>query len=401
MCWLAGNGAEEMKFSKLETDMMKRYLWILLMLGGLLPMPKADAAALAGLDMSATAAGMGNAFTATADDPSAMFYNPAGLAWQPGVNMAFSGALRSRDQSVIQSAARGTPFNDQSMVNLSGLYGNWMPADSRWGVGFALDLPYALNSGWKNAFGGAAERTTIDVLHTAVDVVYALSSSLAVAGGADWYVAQGDINSATTTFNGTDNATFGGHVSVLWHPRPAWSFGALLRSGATLNLSGTATGAVSGGAKVNVPLPDVLRIGAMHVFSDAVRFEVDASWSRWSTLKDLDVVGTTSERNALNMGDSFSLMTGLTWFWREGTALRFGYTFDQAASKDTAFNARVVDANTHRLSLGVGGDMFGVNLNLAYVYAYAPSRTISGSGAFDGKYRTRQQSLALSIAKHF
>ncbi|MDX8392867.1 MAG: outer membrane protein transport protein [Mariprofundaceae bacterium] len=380
---------------------MRRYLWILLMLGGLLPLPKADAAALAGLDMSASAAGAGNAFTATADDPSAMHYNPAGLAWQPGVNLAFSGALRSENQSAKQSAAQGTPFNNQNLANLSGLYGNWMPKGSKWGVGFALDLPYALNTGWGDAFGGAAKITTIDVLHTAVDAVYALDSSLAVAVGGDWYVAQGDINSATTTFNGTDNVTFGGHVSVLWHPRPAWSLGALLRSGATLNLSGTATGAVNGEANVNVPLPDVLRLGAMHVFSDAIRLEVDASWSRWSSLNDLDVVGATTERNTLNMADSFSLMTGLTWFWREKTVLRFGYAFDQAASKDTAFNARIVDANTHRISLGAGGEIAGLHLDLAYVYAYAPSRTISGSGVFDGQYRTRRQSLALSVAKHF
>ncbi len=380
---------------------MKRCFWILLILIGLLPASRADAAALAGLDMSATAAGAGNAFTATADDPSAMHYNPAGLAWQPGVNFSFAGALRSEDQSVLQSATRGTPFNGQSLSNLSGLYGNWMPKDSAWGLGFALDLPYALNSSWGDAFDGTAQTTTIDVLHTAVDVVYALDSSLAVAVGADWYVAQGDINSTTTTFNGTDNATFGGHVSVLWRPRPAWSFGAMLQSGANINLSGTATGAVAGTAKVKVSLPDVLRVGVNHVFSDAVRFEVDASWTRWSSLSDLNVVGRTRELNTLNMSDSLSLMTGLTWFWRENTQFRFGYTFDQAATKDTAFNARIFDANTHRISLGAGAELFGVHLDMAYVYAYSPSRTISGSGVFDGKYRTRRQTLSLSVAKHF
>jgi len=389
------------KIQDYRKEYMKRCFWILFILISLLPVSRADAAGLAGLDMSAAAVGAGNAFVATADDPSAMHYNPAGLAWQPGVNISFAGTLRSEDLSVQQSAARGTPFNSQDLSNLAGLYGNWMPKDSKWGIGFALDLPYAQNTEWGSAFGGAAKTTTIDVLHTALDVVYALDSSLAVAVGADWYVAKGDINSTTTTFHGTDNATFGGHVSVLWHPRPAWSVGAMLQSGATIDLSGTATGAVAGTAKVNVPLPDVFRVGVSHVFSDAFRFETDVSWTRWSTLNDLDVVGTTSELNALNMSDSLSLMTGLTWFWREGAELRFGYAFDQAATKDTAFNARIVDANTHRISLGAGADVFGVQLDMAYVYAYSPNRTITGSGAFDGKYRMRRQSLALSVSKHF
>ncbi len=385
---------------------MKRSWMLLLILAGVLPAgllaPKhAHGAALAALDMSAAAAGVGNAFTATADDPTAMHYNPAGLAWQPGVNLAFSGALRFENQSVLQSAARGTPNNDQIISNLAGLYGSWMPAGSDWGLGFALDTPYALNTGWNTAFGGAAQTSTIDVLHMGLDAVYALNSSLAVAAGGDWYAAQGDINSATTTFTGQDNANFGGHVSVLWHPRPAWAIGAMLKSGAKMKLSGTARGAVAGDASVTLKLPDVVRIGAMHVFNDAVRLELDTSWTRWSTLKNLDVVGSTAERNPLNLGDSFGLMTGLTWFWRENTTLRFGYAFDQASTKDSGYNARVVDANTHRASFGVGGDMLGMHFDLAYVYAFSPARTITNGSIYDGKYRTRRQSLALSLIKSF
>jgi len=383
---------------------MKRF-WMVMIMGSVLSAAvsgeRAEAAALAGLDMSATAAGAGNAFTATADDPSAMHYNPAGLAWQSGFNMGFFGALRGEDQSVKQTAALGTPFNDQNIANLAGLYGNWMPADSDWGIGFALDTPFALNTGWGTSFGGAAKVSTIDVLHTGLDVVYAVSSSLALAAGGDWYVSQADINSTTTTFNGTDAASFGGHVSVLWHPRPAWSVGAMLQSGAKLKLTGTAIGAVAGNASTTVDLPDVLRVGASHVFNDALRLEVDGTWTRWSTLKNLDVVGATAERNALNLGDSVGVMAGLTWYWRENTPFRFGYAFDQAATKDSAYNARITDANTHRFSLGAGGELAGMHLDLAYVYAFSPKRTITGSGGFNGEYRNRRQSLAISVAKHF
>jgi len=387
---------------------MKRSWMLLLILAGVLPAgllsPKpASGAALAALDMSAAAAGAGNAFTATADDPTAMHYNPAGLAWQPGVNIAFSGAIRFENQSIKQSAARGTPYNDQTISNLAGLYGNWMPAGSNWGLGIAFDTPYSLNTGWQTAFGGVAKATSIDVLHMGLDSVYALNSSLAIAVGGDWYVAQGDINSATTTFSGQDNASFGGHISVMWHPRPAWALGGMLKSGSSLKLSGTARGAVAGNASVTVKLPDVARFGVMHVFNDALRLEVDTSWTRWSTLKNLDVVGSTRELNTLNLNDSFGLMTGLSWFWRENTTLRFGYAFDQAATKDAGYKPRVVDANTHRVSLGAGGDMLGMHFDLAYVYAFSPARTIpvASTSIYDGTYRTRRQSLALSVGKHF
>ncbi|OIO70399.1 MAG: hypothetical protein AUJ58_03235 [Zetaproteobacteria bacterium CG1_02_55_237] len=385
---------------------MKRYWMLLLILAGVLPAglispERAQGAAFAALDMSAGAAGAGNAFTATADDPTAMHYNPAGLAWQPGVNLAFSGALRFENQSVQQTAARGTPYNDKKLANLAGLYGNWMPEGSNWGLGFAFDTPYALSTGWGTAFGGVAKSTSFDALHVGLDTVYAASSSLAVAVGGDWYLAKGEVSSTVTTFSGRDKAGFGGHISALWHPRPAWAIGAMLKSGATIKLSGTASGAVNGNASVKVKLPDVARIGAMHVFNDKLRIEVDTSWTRWSRQKNLDVVGSTAELNPLSLRDSFALMTGATWFWRENTTLRFGYAFDQAASKDGGFNARIADANMHRVSLGAGADMIGVHFDLAYVYSFAAKRTINNASAFDGTYRNRRQSLALSVGKHF
>lgn len=385
---------------------MKRCWMLLLIMSGLVPagllLPgAAQGAAFAGLDMSARAAGAGNAFTATADDPTAMHYNPSGLAWQRGVNLAFSGALRYENMSVKQTSALGTPYNQQKIGNLAGVYGDWMPADSRVGIGFALDTPYSLRSSWGTSFGGAARRTTLDVFHAGLDVIYEASSSLAFAVGGDWYGARGNIDSSTTTFHGSDYAGFGGHVSAMWHPRPAWSFGAMLQSGATVKLNGIASGAVNGNADIKVKLPDVARIGAMHVFNDAWQVEMDASWTRWSTLKNLNVVGSTTELNTLNMRDSLGLMAGLTWFWREHTELRFGYAFDQAATKDVGYNARIVDANTHRFSIGAGTELSGMHIDVAYVYAYSPNRTISNSGAFNGVYRTRRQSLALSVSKHF
>jgi long-chain fatty acid transport protein len=53
-------------------------------------------------EMGARAAGMGNAFIATADDGSALFYNPAGIAFQPGAHMEM-------DSTVVVGLFRFTP----------------------------------------------------------------------------------------------------------------------------------------------------------------------------------------------------------------------------------------------------------------------------------------------------
>src|SRR5580704_5992850 len=53
-------------------------------------------------EVGVRATGMGTAFIAVADDGSALFYNPAGIAFQPGMKMQM-------DSSVIVGLFRFTP----------------------------------------------------------------------------------------------------------------------------------------------------------------------------------------------------------------------------------------------------------------------------------------------------
>lgn len=60
-------------------------------------------------EMGVRAAGMGTAFTAVADDASAIFYNPAGIAFQSGTHMqmnsiVFSGQFRFRPSDALPGA---------------------------------------------------------------------------------------------------------------------------------------------------------------------------------------------------------------------------------------------------------------------------------------------------------
>ncbi len=384
---------------------MKRFFYTMLtLLAWTAFAAQAKAAALAIPDQSASAAAVANAFVATANDPSAVHYNPAGIAWQPGIGVLFNGELRFEDESAQLSSAQGTPFNTASPTNVGSIYAAWMSDDGNWGAGFGMDIPFSLDTGWGSAFNGKAQLTSLNVFHVSFDAVYALGSSMAIAAGPDWYVGRIDVNSAATTFHGTDNISAGGHVAWMWRPRPAWSVGAMFRTGATLDLTGNATGGVAGDSETNVSLPDMAQFGVAHVFYDQLKLELDGSWTRWSTLDDLDVVsrgGAGAELNRLNLRDSYSAMMGVTWFWRENAQFRFGYAFDAAATKDAGFNARVVDANSHRLSLGMGADAIGWHFDAAYVYTYIPSRTVTGSNGFDGRYKRRLQALDVSIVKHF
>jgi len=374
---------------------MRRILRLIVSVLVLLSPVQAQAAAFDQPDLSASALGVSNAFTALADDASAMAYNPAGIAWQDGVNAMIGAAIPYRDSSA--KITDGIAPDTAILGNATHVFLTWMPRDRDYGFGIGVTTPYAIESTWGDTiFGGQASNTRLFTFRTTIDGVYAISSSMAVAAGMDWYYTQLDLKNAGASFSGTDAGSFGGHASWLWRPMPAWSLGAMFRLGSNLSVDSK-----SDAGRADVQLPNEARVGIGYNLTDGLRIEVDGSWTGWSALKDMNVVGGAgAQTNSLSMQDTFSAMTGITWTWRENSQVRFGYAFDQGANKDTGFNARLADANSHRFSLGMGGDMFGVHADLAYAYTYFPNRTIS-AGTFAGTYRDRKQAVAISIGKSF
>lgn len=354
----------------------------------------ADAAAFDQPDFSASAAGVSNAYTALADDASAMAYNPAGIAWQDGIGAMAGAAIPYRDSSA--KITGGIAPDTAIPGNASHVYLTWMPRDRDYGFGIGVTTPYAMDSTWGDTtFSGAASNTRLFTFRTSVDGIYAISSSMAVAAGMDWYYTQLDLKNGSANFSGTDAGSFGGHASWLWRPMPSWSLGAMFRLGSKLSIDSK-----SDAGRADVQLPNEARFGIGYNLTDGVRLEIDGRWTGWSDLTDMNVVGgAAAQTNTLNMEDTFAAMTGITWTWRENSQLRFGYAFDQGANKDAGFNARLADANSHRFSLGMGGDMFGVHADLAYAYTYFPDRTVTGT--FAGTYRDRKQVVAISIGKSF
>jgi len=344
-------------------------------------------------NQSASAAGVANAFVATANDASALIYNPAGIAWQPGVTIMGSARLDYRDSSVI-TPLRNAPNNGKEPFTGS-IYASWAPLDSNVAAGFGFSPLYVANNDWAAAFPATGGITKLTVDHSTFDFVYALNSDLAIGGGADWYITRATLSQGTATFKGNDFAAFGGHASLMWKPMPAWSVGAMFRSGARVSMSGQAKDSLS------FKLPDYVSAGIAHDFADVWHLEVDAKWTRWSALKDMNVVtgGVITQPNSMNLRDTVSVMTGLTWTWRENSQFRIGYAYDQGANRSLNFNPVIADQDSHRVSIGAGGDVANMHMDLAYQYILYSDKTATGAHA--GLYRDRRQSVMFSVSKVF
>jgi|UPI000379C646 long-subunit fatty acid transport protein len=344
-------------------------------------------------NQSASAAGVANAFVATASDASALIYNPAGIAWQSGVSVMASGRLDYRDSSVVTPLFNAS--NNGTEPFTGSIYASWAPVDSRLAAGFGFSPLYIANNDWGLAFPAGSGITKLTVDHSTFDAVYAVNSDLAVGLGGDWYITRATMTQGTQSFQGNSFTSFGGHASLMWKPMPAWSVGAMFRSGAQVNMSGQASDTLS------FKLPDYVSAGIAHDFADVWRLETDVKWTRWSALKDMNIIkaGLISQPNTLNLRDTLTVMAGLSWTWRENTEFRVGYAYEQAANRSQNFSPLIADQDGHRISIGAGGDLFGFHMDVAYQYVYYSKKT--ATGAFAGVYRDRRQSLMMSVSNTF
>lgn len=355
-----------------------------------------EAGGFAARNHSASGLGVANAMVAGVDDVSAAAYNPAALAWQDGIAAMVDMNVRYRNSSVDLGTAVGVAPNLSQVGNLTHLYFAWMPHESDLGVSLGFNRAYETDNDWSTTpFPTTVGRTSLSINRVTLDGIYRISSSLAMAAGGDWYISSATMTQGAQIFIGSDKSAFGGHLSMQWKPAPTWSLGLLARLGATVKMTD------SSNRSLGVKLPDEVTLGVAKDVADSVRLELDADWSRWSRLKDLNVFSGTAvvQANTLDMKDALSAMAGITWFWRERSQIRFGYAYEQGANSKSAFNPVVADQTGHKIALGAGGDMFGVHGDFAYAYTLYPTQRAKGT--FAGKYRDRRHSYSISITKEF
>jgi long-subunit fatty acid transport protein len=346
----------------------------------------AQAAGFANNDFSASGVGVANAMVAGVADVTAASYNPAAIAWLGGgVYVEGNFASRGRNSSVKLSSGAIQP-NDGSARNGSGLHAAWMSEDSDIGVSLAFTQPFESENVW----GG--DRTSIKSDRLSLDVIYAVSSTLAVAHGVDIYRTTVNMTQGGASFSGKDKVSFGVNVGVNWKPAPLWQVGMMLRSGTKAKVTSATN------QQVDLRLPEQITLGVSHDIANAFRLEADIAYERWSRIKNLDVIGGTI-KNATDLKDTLALKTGLTWYWLPDTTFRFGYAYEQGANRASAFQQAIADQSGHRLSLGAGGNAFGVHVDVAYAYTFHPNQSVTSP--IVATYRDREQAMMISLSKAF
>jgi long-chain fatty acid transport protein len=368
-------------------------------------------------DQDAEATARGNAFVATADNPSAIYYNPAGITQLPGVQ------LRAGVYAVTPGSQYRSNFGVQadtvSRWNAAPqVYATWSPEDRAISLGLGVYAPYGLSLEWPETtgFGILAIKGRITYLTVNPVAAVQIHPRLSIAAGptfnySDTELVQRNPFGPLLQFKG-DGADYAFNAGVRWQPHDQHVLGVSYRAATSVNYEGTVAGFLSpapSGAAAKFEFPQHVVLGWSYRPTPAWNIEFNADWTDWDRLDTVTLREQSGIPLALpfNWRSSWFYEWGLTRQLPKGYFVSGGYIFSENSVPDSSFNPVVPDSDRHIFSVGVGRKAKHWSWAVSYQAAYGPIRTVSGSNSpappvtADGRYESLSHALALSVGYSF
>ncbi len=353
------------------------------------------------LDHGGSAAAQANAFTAQADDASALYYNPAGMTQLSGIQM-YAGAsflnggldYTGPDGTTISGDFDGVvayppPSFMYITANLEDL-GLTQLRGFTAGVGATSPFGTLTDFPDDGPFSTARTFASLPLIDIKPTLAYKVNDFLSLGLGADIYTFAGFLGEGQTELqsnvpgaggtltpaeiNGSDTAA-GFNVSLMYTPlrnsagKPIANIGLVYRSQVTLQLDGEflLAGSRVDGATTTLVLPQVFSggIGVWPIRNEEKewKLELDVDVTGWQSIKNLDVrldSGATfasprdwSNTTSIMLGTEYKMLqVDRLPDWE--VALRGGYGNFTSPVPDQTFDPAVPDADSNLISVGAG-----------------------------------------------
>ena len=333
---------------------------------------------------SAAATAMAGAFTAKADDASAVFYNPAGMTKTRGLQLYVGGMLvlgrtTAGDSSVAMLAS--DQRSDTAAVFIPNLYLTYDFAHDI-AIGAGVFTNFGLQSIWPDSFAGrfVSQYAALQDVTINFSVAWRPVSWFSIGGGIDVTPARVDLRRAENVVDTEVGLRFrgnavgvGANVGVLFEiPRqdkmPPLSIGVSYRSrydlnfndgglrtfNAPLELSGVLHDSV---ASASLPIPDVVSAGIGVRPIEALFLQVQFDWTNWAQLQTVQLTAANNPQLNLAIDESwksgYTLRAGGEWTFATWTA-RLGVGYDWSPVPERTLGPVFPDADRFLVSGGVG-----------------------------------------------
>ena len=398
------------------------------------------------LDEGARGLGFGGAFVAQANDPSAIHYNAAGIAFLRGKHLqAGGGYVRPRTTFTGSAPFPGAGVTERTEgkpLLPPGLYYTHQFSE-RLVLGAGFDQPFASRTRWASpdSFSGRflGQRVDLDSYSLTPTAAYRLADRLALGVGLD--VRFGSlsmrrripgldpttgalVDAGALRIDGKNDTAVGFNVGVLARMTENLSVGAQYRHRVTHDFHGTAEFSLipTGVAALDAAVAEVIPAGALPVTTqvtlpESVTGGAAYTWGDWTFAGQVDVVKWSKLQHVafdyagrhdlrevfvLDYADTLALRFGAERRFGSAWAARAGYFFDDSPAPARSLTPFLFDGDRHGFLAGGSRQQGPWRIDVAAGYVLSPRRPTGATPeGFDGAYETSGVTAALSFAYKF
>ncbi len=369
----------------------------------------------------------GGAFVARANDPSAIYFNPAGLAYVNGIQL-YAGATIIAPQVSFFGPSNLNVNTESKMVSQTftpiNVYGTYQVNDQlTFGIG--VNNPYGLGTEWNSDWVGKYITTKVDLstFFISPTVGYKISDDFAIGIGVNYVTGKVTLASDVSGFPFSSPPpvaslslsanSFGFNVGALYKISPEVSVGASYRSQVKLDATGTASFSPSysqislpaGDVSASLTLPATAFVGVAYKAMDNLELEVDYQYIGWSSFKDLTVTfkaDNSTSSSPENYQDTYILRIG-GQYTIDNLHLRAGYLYDHTPIQTQYIYPLLPDANRNGVNLGLGYQLTGnLTVDISYMFLKFDQRKAENTVAnFDGTYNATATLVGIDFGYTF
>ena len=364
--------------------------------------------------IGARATGMGGAFVSIADDPSSLFYNPAGLGLCEGT-LFMKGEAFIAPYSYYEAEAADKEKSTTTVQMIPNIFFTHNFNDS-FSMGLGYYVPFGLGQRWKDdaALNYNSTRSEISLQNLQAGASFKLTDDLLIGAG----LAEGFSKMNTKSYSivipdggvlpsaayvkteGEGRGT-SGNIGFLWSPSSYdWTVGGVWRSETNVKFKGEVD---IGGAgfttfdreiSMDFTFPQTACLGVSYSGFDRWLLSGQVDWVNWSRMdtitQKLDdpvtlfsppatVITTDEIEIARDWKDRYIFRIGAEYEVTPEFALRGGYMWDPSPVPTETLDPMMFDFSSNRYFIGASFPVWTTKIDVAYAYSQGIRREAEDS----------------------
>jgi long-chain fatty acid transport protein len=380
----------------------------------------------AGISQRATALGI--SFAGVADDPSAAYFNPAGLTRVKGLGLEYGATLVALSSEHTDPTGRKDSLAGNDPV-VPDVYATYSQEGCPFAFGLGINSPFGLVTEWKDDSFSRFYATESKILMYQINpsVAYAVNEKVSVAAGIDYVnIFDAELNQQVLnldfSFSPLSNAGhgkfsgngtgWGYNTAIHIKASDRHAFGLAYRSQINVIVKGETeltgleqlTAFAFGGpsyrtdSRTELKLPQSVLFGYGFRPNEKVTIFADYEWVDWHSTKETKF--DYSQNNASltqsiprKWRDTSNVGFGVEWKACKMLDLRFGALAYEAAIPDATLDSAVPDTGRFALSFGPGLRFGNSRMDISYMAVFLQNKTINNnagnaSASMDGKFES-------------